>query len=177
MTAQCREKLTYKGEAFSMATEPLCNYLKNRKEIKFVAPSTACWRGYIGEWIIEDYKLYLVNINAYIEGYNEVGLDFLFPNKTRVFAEWFSGEIRIPHGKMLEYVHQGYASLFEKELSLILENGVLVNETEKDNQEMYNNMDVKEKEKWRTNAVIESLFGVSLNKKTKKSFWKSLFGK
>ncbi|MBR8719585.1 hypothetical protein IX330_000712 [Bacteroides pyogenes] len=162
-----------------MATEPLHSYLKNKDDIKFVVSSSACWRGYIGEWAIDDEKLYLVNLNAYVEGYKKIGLDYLFPNEERVFAKWFSGEIRIPHGEMLEYVHQGYASLFENELFLIFENGVLIGEKHKNNRDLYNNMDEKAKDKWKTKAVIEAIFGVSINDnpKPKKSFWRRFFGK
>lgn len=56
----------------------------------------------------------------------KVGIGYLFPDKKRVLAEWFSGEIRIPHGEMIEYVHQGYASLYEKELFLKIKKEVVV---------------------------------------------------
>jgi hypothetical protein len=183
MTAQYREELTYKGEVYSMATEPLYSYLKDKENIKFVVTTTACWRGYIGKWIIYDQKLYLVGLDAHVKGRKRIRLDYLFPNEERVFAEWFSGEIRIPHGEILRYVHQGYGSLFEKELFLIFKNGILIGEREKDNRDLYNNMDEKKKKEWETNAVIESIFGVSINDKPKpkpkpkKSFWKRLFGK
>jgi hypothetical protein len=42
----------------------------------------------------------------------DVDLNFLFPGKTKIFADWFNGEIRLPQGPMLEYVHMGYASMF-----------------------------------------------------------------
>ena len=56
MTAQCRERLIYNGEEYYLATEPLAPYLVSHK-IRFTAPHTACWRGYIGSWLIEDNKL------------------------------------------------------------------------------------------------------------------------
>ena len=52
MTAQAREKLIYNGQEYHLATEPLSPYLEKNK-IKFVAPSTACWRGYYGSWTIK----------------------------------------------------------------------------------------------------------------------------
>lgn len=64
MTAQCRERLIYNGEEYYLATEPLASYLI-KHDIRFIAPHTACWRGYIGSWLIEDNKLYLVDLNAY----------------------------------------------------------------------------------------------------------------
>lgn len=125
MTAQIRERLIYKGREYFLATEPLSPYLKS-KNIKFTYPSTACWRGYIGNWVIKDNKLYLTELEATLPNYEKVGLDYLFPGQTRVFAEWYSGEIRIPYGIMLQYVHLGYESLYRKELFLNIEKGVVI---------------------------------------------------
>ena len=65
MTAQIREKLKYNGKIYHLAAEPLYPYLVEHK-IKFVSSSTACWRGYVGSWLIEDDHLYLVDLKAYI---------------------------------------------------------------------------------------------------------------
>ena len=43
-----------------------------------------------------------------------------------MFAHWFSGEIRVPQGRLLEYVHAGYASKYQADLLLQIEKGVLV---------------------------------------------------
>lgn len=148
MTAQAGERLLYKGEETWMAAEPLNQYLQNRNDIKFVSPSTACWRGYYGQWEIKDRKLYLIELKAYLEGYREVGLDYLFPGQNTAFANWFSGKIRIPQGEMLDYVHMGYASLYERDLILVFENGLLTNEYIVDNEEEYQNrIEKREKEK------------------------------
>ncbi len=148
MTAQAGERLFYKGEETWMAAEPLYQYLQNRNDIKFVSPSTACWRGYYGQWEIKDRKLYLIELKAYLEGYREVGLDCLFPGQNTAFANWFSGKIRIPQGEMLDYVHMGYASLYERDLILVFENGLLTNEYTVDNEEEYQNrIEKREKEK------------------------------
>jgi len=134
MTAQAGERLRYKNEDYSMATEPLGEYLFSRKDINFVFSSTACWRGYIGSWEIADNKLYLIGLEAYIDNYKEVDLGYVFPNQDKVFAYWFSGHIRVPTGKMIEYVHMGYNSIFEKDLILEFREGVLISEKEIDNR-------------------------------------------
>lgn len=146
MTAQAGERLFYKGEETWMAAEPLNQYLQNRKDIKFISPSTACWRGYYGQWEIKNNKLYIIELKAYLQGYREVGLDYLFPGQNTVFANWFSGKIRIPQGEMLDYVHMGYASLYERDLVLVFENGLLTNEYVVDNEEEYQNR-IEEREK------------------------------
>lgn len=61
----------------------------------------------------------------------------LFKNKVSngmVFADWFSGDITIPKGKMIEYVHMGYMSRYEKELVLTLEKGELTDAIEYDHR-------------------------------------------
>lgn len=146
MTAQAGERLIFKGEETWMAAEPLNQYLHNRNDINFVSPSTACWRGYYGQWEIKNNKLYLIELKAYLQGYREVGLDYLFPGQNTVFANWFSGKIRIPQGEMLDYVHMGYASLYERDLILVFENGLLTNEFVVDNEEEYQNR-IEEREK------------------------------
>ncbi len=131
MTAQSRERLIYNGEEYYLATEPLFPYLK-KHNILFTVTSSSCWRGYIGEWLIEENRLYLTGITGslrndkrYPIGGTPADLKTLFSGQERVFAEWFSGKIRIPHGRMLEYVHMGYESVYEKELTLTVENGVV----------------------------------------------------
>lgn len=146
MTAQARERIIYKGEETRIASEPLNEYLKNINDIKFVSNSSACWRGYFGQWEIKDNNLFLIGLKAYIEDYKEVGLDYLFPGQDSVFANWFSGKIRIPQGEMLDYVHMGYASLYERDLFLVFEKGVLIKEYLVDNEEEYQRR-IKERER------------------------------
>ncbi len=127
MTAQAREILLYAGEEYGMATEPLNAYFGSLNKLpEFISPNTGCWRGYYGSWEIRDNKLILTSLRAYIKDYKMVGMDYLFPGQTEVFASWFSGIIKIPHGEMLEYVHSGYDSKFEKDRYLIFEEGILV---------------------------------------------------
>jgi hypothetical protein len=83
-------------------------------------------RGYMGKWEIKGNKLFLVHLSANIDNANTVGIDFLFPGQSEVFAEWFNGEIRLQRGQMLKYVHMGYASIFEEDLYLAFQNGELI---------------------------------------------------
>jgi hypothetical protein len=53
----------------------------------------------------------------------KVGTEFLFPGQREVFASWFSGEIRIPSGKILEF--ELHRIRHEKDNFLIFENGIL----------------------------------------------------
>jgi hypothetical protein len=128
MTAQIMERLIIDGKEMRMAHEPLSIYLKNNdlgKEL--VSYSSACWRGYLGTWEIIDSKLYLVNLEATTTNLHKVGIDHFFPKKDKVFASWFTGEIRVPNGELLHYQHMGYMSVFEEDEFLNIENGVLIN--------------------------------------------------
>ena len=94
---------------------------------KFESNCTALWRGYVGSWEIVEDRLYLVGLSGTIEGGADATLATIFPDfPDRVFAHWYSGTIRIPQGKQLEYVHMGYGSTFERDLFLDLERGVVV---------------------------------------------------
>jgi hypothetical protein len=129
MTAQAGEKLLFKGNEYDMASEPLNQYLSNLKaRPRFLPPTTDCWRGYYGTWKIRNNKLYLISLSAYTEDHKKVGLEFLFPGETSVFADWFSGILRIPQGKILHYIHFGYESVYECDLFLYFEKGCLIDD-------------------------------------------------
>ena len=75
--------------------------------------------------------------------FENLGLTDLFASPTgAVFADWYTGEIRVPHGKMIEYVHAGYASKHERYLLINIVHGVVTslrvigsNEYEKERNE------------------------------------------
>ena len=133
MTIQAGDILSYSGEKTTIATEPLKPYLETRSDVGFIFKTTALVRGYIGTWEIRNKKLYLASLVGFIENNEQVDLNYLFPNKTEVFANWFSGDIRIPEGKLLEKINLGYESVFEKDRILTFNKGILISETVKNN--------------------------------------------
>lgn len=63
------------------------------------------------------------------DGYCEADLKTAFPwVKDTLLAKWFSGMVCCPEGQMLQYVHAGFASIFERERMLTFEKGKLVDE-------------------------------------------------
>ena len=133
MTAQIPETLHHKGLELTLCDEPLGPFVSNnRLSLKFVARSTALWRGYVGTWAIEEGRLYLIKLSGSVEvndDIQEVGLEALFPKYTDgVFAHWFSGELRCPQGGLLEYVHGGYGSVYEQDLFIDVLKGVVTGE-------------------------------------------------
>lgn len=137
MTAQVAEKLIYAGKEISLYTNPLSLYLKN-SGTQFVSPHTANWRGYVGTWEILEHagleRLYLVALTAH-KSYEEIaGLSDVFPGYDKVFAHWFTGELRCPQGAQLEYRHMGYGSVYEYDLLMDFKKGVLVGKHARHNE-------------------------------------------
>ena len=128
MTAQIVEKLRYQSEDVAMCTNPLSDYFAmGGTNPRFESNCTALWRGYVGSWEIVDDRLYLICLNGTLEDGTQASLETIFPGyPDRVFAHWYSGTIRLPQGKQLEYVHMGYSSTFERDLFLNVERGVVV---------------------------------------------------
>ncbi|WP_159634068.1 hypothetical protein [Sphingobacterium composti Ten et al. 2007 non Yoo et al. 2007] len=127
MTAQYTDILIYQDGAHSICNEPLSKLLKERS-IKFHTPHTALWRGYTASWKLIENKLYLVGLKAYLDYDSVVDLDYLYPDHKEVLAEWFTGEIKINLGKLIEYRHSGYDSIYEKNLIIEVINGVKIRE-------------------------------------------------
>lgn len=149
MTAQEREILHYNGETYWLSTEPLKPLLDiigddffDDKGPSIITICTACKRGYIGTWEIVEDKLFLIELKGYPEENEQFSMDILFPNQKKVFAEWFSGEIKTPQGEMLHYEHMGYMSIFEKDLFLKFNKGMLVGRREVDNSQTFNPEDL-----------------------------------
>jgi hypothetical protein len=133
MTIQAGDILSYNGEKTIIATEPLKPYLETRSNVSFIIKSTALVRGYIGTWKIKNKKLHLLSLVGFIENNEKVDLNYLFSNKMEVFADWFSGDIRIPEGDLLQKINTGYESVYERDRILNFNKGILISETIKDN--------------------------------------------
>ena len=136
MTAQFHEQIVINNELFGLCTEPLQIYLglmKNPPEFDWCC--TACYRGYMGTWVIKENKLYLTKIEvggppfSTLKNWRE-----MFNKKVGdIKAEWYSGVLRIPKGDVLEYVHGGYGSKFERDLFITIEKGNVIKEEEVQN--------------------------------------------
>jgi hypothetical protein len=128
MTAQAGEILVLDGEEVTMCTEPLDDYFTFASITpNFEANCTALWRGYVGTWEIVGERLYLISLSGTLNDGEAADLETMFPGfSDRVFAHWYSGQIRIPRGKLLKYVHGGYGSIYEADLLINFEKGVVL---------------------------------------------------
>lgn len=146
MTAQSCEKLIFEGETHRLAAMPLEDYFQRESlDSPFAMISTALYRGYIGTWEIKDDRLFLKSIVVPEFRFEEappkmsvephdVPLKKIFPTAaTPVFADWYTGELRCPQGEMLEYIHSGFGSVYEADILIAVEAGVVTNTTKREN--------------------------------------------
>lgn len=126
MTAQIAEILHYDGERLALCNTPLDLYLANN-EILFqsrIAPTT-CWRGYVGEWTLEDKKLYLLAIYDPDEQEKIEVSELFMGNPKRVFAHWVTGRLRCQQGDLIKYFHGGFGGVYQYDLFFEMKCGVL----------------------------------------------------
>jgi hypothetical protein len=143
-TAQQGDKLLVDGKSYEIFTNPLEPYLEEHpgKLPKSEVVSTALWRGYVATWEVKDHKLLLMDVGILKSVPEKSGSGFsteltsvmeqIFPGKKEVFAEWYSGNIIIPDGKLVHYVHMGYASTYSKYILLRVEKGAVTRQWKTD---------------------------------------------
>jgi hypothetical protein len=127
MTAQAHENLILNGKETTMAFCPPIPENDPRVKLTlgdFSTLSSSCDRGYVGTWEIKADKFYLVKLKG----------DYNFSSDTPVLADWFTGVLRIPEGDLLHYEHIGFASVFERESHIKIEEGSVVKSKTIDNR-------------------------------------------
>ena len=124
MTRQALEMLNYEGSLQSMFGRPLDDYFKlTGIKPDFELTCSACWRGYIGTWEILDDHLYLTDLSE-LMGDGKKNMQTFFPDDpVRVFAYWYSGQLRVPQGERV--VDPGFYSSYERDLLIDIKKGVV----------------------------------------------------
>jgi len=141
MTSQIQEILVLHGMTMGMEVQPLDSYFELSGEPSpFVAPHKDNWRGYVGKWTIEDNKLYLIELSGFGND-KPLGMQSIFPNQDRVFADWFSGEIKIASGvdHFILSIFYGVDSEFQVDWYLIIRNGIVVSTRILEDRDVYSN--------------------------------------
>jgi hypothetical protein len=135
MTAQVRDRLSYDGRIFPLCSLPLQPWLhETGNEGIFRWPHTANRRGYVASWEVADGRLYLQKLEATLHDGSAASLATLFPGTTgKVSAAWYSGTLRVTDGELLEYVHLGFASQYERDIFPEIRDGVLVGTSVQEN--------------------------------------------
>jgi len=113
--------------------------------------SSGNWRGYVATWQLDGDQLMLKRVEQWrmrenpeaatnaeaepdIREMFDVPIEKVMPGRSLpVFAEWYSGKLRVPQGEILDYVHMGYGSRYVRDTFLDFRNGVLVSRVDIDN--------------------------------------------
>ncbi|HSW62556.1 MAG TPA: hypothetical protein VLH56_04465 [Dissulfurispiraceae bacterium] len=137
-TAQFSELLEYRGETEKMFSVPLENYFspENPKPEPFTKNlCTACRRGYVGKWKIEDGYLCLVSLHqCCTQEPKAFPLEAINPEwKSPVRATWYTGTLRIVQGRLMKYTHMEFKSKYERDLFIQIEGGKVMSEKVVDN--------------------------------------------
>jgi len=153
-TAQHPERLIYKGKTLPLYAEPLerrfsqgpATYWNEpafgppkRRPKVFRASSTACWRGYQGTWKVDKGFLWLAALHKCpsFDGKSKPIpiASVLAGEKLPLKAIWYSGVLRVPLGKRLQYVHMGFMSTYEQDLFIAVRHGEVAGEKKVDNRD------------------------------------------
>jgi len=145
-TAQEPDELIIDGETLSLETNPLRQMIRSGsiKIPKADESWTSNWRGYTAKWEIHDNRLLLreINILRRPAGSDEKAdavatnvISDVFPNKNEVVANWFTGTLVLPRGKVVQYVHMGYGSIYERYTILHIKLGTIISREDLTNEQ------------------------------------------
>lgn len=153
MTSQLLETLIIDGETHPLMTEPLRELLAAHglPAVTNQWLSTMLFRGYECTWEIADGRLSLLSIEDHARDHQpyETVHALLQAGGGRLFADWYSGTLKVGQGKQLGNFDMGLSRVFERELHIDVAQGVVVRQA------------VKER---------------SLSRPQRLSFWRRVFG-
>ena len=129
-TSQAPDYLISGSDTLKLFSNPLEDYFrtKPRPEIFDKMCSTACWRGYVSYFRLRNDSLFVENIYSCCDKKTPLSLDLVFTNidvTKPIFANWVNRALVSPSGEILDYVHMGYMSIYEKETDYTFEHGIL----------------------------------------------------
>jgi len=140
-TAQAPDIVIIEGKRLSIFSNPLESYFELYPDKRSlltagrdrVILSSGLWRGYIAYFEIKENKLLLNDIIIEVPsakkqyGSDEVSvIDNIIPAGQSRLADWYTGYLIVPKGKLKAYVHMGYASLYSKYLVFKIDKGVVI---------------------------------------------------
>jgi hypothetical protein len=128
MTAQISDVIYFNGKKLNLFCEPLEEYFEkigNRPD--FEGPHSGLWRGYIATWRIKFDQLFLTGKEGYFPSPRTMQLSEIFPGQDKeIKASWFTGKLIIPQGNLLQYEHIDLGNIYEKETTIEVIEGDLV---------------------------------------------------
>jgi len=82
-----------------------------------------------GERMADQHRSYVKEKDGFMSASYEGGIGpkvIMNASNMPLFASWYSGMLRVPQGKELNYVHGGFGSLSERDLIIAVESGVVI---------------------------------------------------
>jgi len=193
MTVQISDTICHYGRIHPLFSVPLESCWKQRpRPENFESPvrCTACWRGYVAKWAIENHQLFLLDI-SWVAARPLVDLvKEIFPESNgKVLADWFSGELCVPLGRIVSRsMFLGPGFVCEYELIIQVSRGCVVKEkvvkTGSDRKVVAQGPDVPgfvqshlgPKNKFSLAVGGMSIFPRSKNMEVKKKAWTNEYG-
>ena len=138
MSYQFREQITINKTKYETQTEPLKIYEDQIKQ-KLLTSRKSCsalWRNYVGYWEVDLGRLYLTKIQGLNDQdeplLKDISFEPIFGPLGRVFADWFSGEIIIPKGRIIH--DDFYECVYEFNAHYEFTKGIMTNHYCEDNR-------------------------------------------
>lgn len=125
---QLPEEIRYKGKLYEFGNEPFDEYLaKHFPEVKLDVTMRPFQRGYIGKWAIKRGKLYLMKLDAMSIDGEDIWMDYFFGSDEPVFADWYSGTIRLMDGRTIHWNEDGKGKniSYDREFYLKIKEGIV----------------------------------------------------
>jgi hypothetical protein len=142
-TAQVPDILIYNGETYELTVNPMEAYFNRFPEKRPPFTITSLWRGYVATFEIIQNELWVIDIKKYeserIDGkyitrYVSI-INECLDGQERMKIDWFNGVLVLPQGRIVNYVHMGYASTYEHYTILEIQNGIFRRELNMNNRQ------------------------------------------
>ena len=141
-TAQIPDTLVVDGEPQALNTRPLDAWLaKDRartdalRETWDIGMCSAAWSGFRATWELRDDRLWLLEVEPNpCDGDDERTIPlsaFGGRDGEPLAADWVDTELVLPQGELVEYVHMGFESRYERYVVYVIEGGRVVSREER----------------------------------------------
>ena len=124
--------ILFKGRLTALHSSPLESFWSEaRPRPSFEFPDVFP-RGYVAIWGVPEGMLYLIQLDGWVTHHGALThlSAVLFPEVNtpggEVFADWYSGSLRIPQRDRIESHEDGLALVYEREFDLSVNRGVIV---------------------------------------------------
>ena len=88
---------------------------------------SALWRGYVGQWNIENNRLFLVALEGTCPDGAPASLTTIFPDHNGpIFADWYTGDLHCARGKVIGQIDGFYLNVYEEDVVMRILAGVVI---------------------------------------------------